>query len=399
METIKTIYKIGKGPSSSHTIGPDNAIRAYINKYDMDYCDVYLYGSLALTGKGHLTDFVIEEALKEKHIDHKIHFDFKKDESELGHPNTMEIVGRKAGESLESWTVYSVGGGNIVVNGKTNSDDDNDVYPHSKFNDITAYCNENNLTLIDYVNKYEKNIDDFLENILSLMLQSVRDGLSKEGDIHGDLNIRRRAKTLYENSKNDVDLKLSAYAHAVSEENATGGVIVTAPTCGACGIVPAVLYYYHYDLKYDNKRLVDALKIAGLFGTLVRENASISGAEAGCQAEVGTATSMASAAVLFLNLENPTLLQIESAAEIAMEHNLGLTCDPILGYVQIPCIQRNAVGAIKANICAKIAEFTSDMEVVDFDTITKVMYETGKDMNAGYRETSQLGLAKYFEVK
>ncbi|MFV0424910.1 MAG: L-serine ammonia-lyase, iron-sulfur-dependent, subunit beta, partial [Bacilli bacterium] len=194
-------------------------------------------------------------------------------------------------------------------------------------------------------------------------------------------------------------LKLSAYAYAVSEENATGGVIVTAPTCGACGVLPAVLYYYKNDLGFDNEKLINALKIAGIFGTLVRENASISGAEAGCQAEVGTATSMAAAAITYLNLESPTIIQLESAAEIAMEHNLGLTCDPILGYVQIPCIQRNAVGAIKANTAAKIAQFTSDMEVVDFDTITKVMYETGKDMNAGYRETSTLGLAKYFDVK
>lgn len=399
METIKTIYKLGKGPSSSHTIGPDNAIRSYINKFDMDYCDVYLYGSLALTGKGHLTDFVIEEALKEANINYELHWDFKTEESELGHPNTMKIVGKKDGVNLEEWIVFSVGGGNIVINGEKGSDGNTDVYKHSLFSEIAAYCEEKNITLVDYVNENEDGIDEFLQNILDLMIASVELGLSKEGKIHGDLNIYRRAKKLLDHANDDVDMKLSAYAYAVSEENATGGTIVTAPTCGACGVLPAVLYYYKKDLGYSDSELVDALKVAGLIGTLVRENASISGAEAGCQAEVGTATSMAAAAIILLDLKTPTLLQIESAAEIAMEHNLGLTCDPILGYVQIPCIQRNAVGAIKAKTSAKIAQFSSDMEVVDFDTIIKVMYETGKDMHAGYRETSTLGLAKYFKVK
>ncbi|MFV0424376.1 MAG: serine dehydratase beta chain, partial [Bacilli bacterium] len=244
METIKTIYKIGKGPSSSHTIGPDNAIRSYINKFDMDYCDVYLYGSLALTGKGHLTDYVIEEALKEAGVEYKIHFDFKTDEKELGHPNTMKIIGKKSGKELTPWTVFSVGGGNIVVNNKKESDEDSNVYPHSLFKDIAKFCEENNIDLLDYVNQYERDIDSFLNNILELMLDSVETGLSKEGAIHGDLNINRRAKKLFENAHEDVDLKLSAYAYAVSEENATGGVIVTAPTCGACGVLPAVLYYY-----------------------------------------------------------------------------------------------------------------------------------------------------------
>ncbi len=396
METIKTIYKIGKGPSSSHTIGPDIAIRKYLDTFDIDYCDVYLYGSLALTGEGHLTDYVIKVALDEKNIDHQIHFDYTKAIDQLDHPNTFKIVGKKNGCEVSSWVVNSVGGGNIVINNQHNTEADGDVYPHSTFNEISKYASDNKISLVDYVDKYEKNIDPFLDEILTTMVNAVENGLSSEGVIHGKLGLNKRAKKLFEQAKNDRDLLLSAYAYAVSEENATGGVIVTAPTCGACGVLPAVLYYYYKDQKLARNKIINALKIAGLFGTLVRKNASISGAEAGCQAEIGTATAMASAAIMYLELEDATLHQIESAAEIGLEHSLGLTCDPILGYVQIPCIQRNAVSAFKAISAAKIAMLTSDMEVVDFDTIVKVMYETGKDMLSGYRETSQLGLAKYF---
>ncbi|MFV0498452.1 MAG: L-serine ammonia-lyase, iron-sulfur-dependent, subunit alpha [Bacilli bacterium] len=397
MESIKTIYKIGKGPSSSHTIGPDIAIRKYLAEHDIDFCEVILYGSLALTGKGHLTDFVISDALNEFGVKHEIHFDFNTSEKDLKHPNTFKIKGYNTEKLVESWTVFSVGGGNIIINSNDNISNE-DVYPHSLFSTIRLYCEENGLSLVEYVNKYEKNIDEYLENILKHMLECVERGLNLEGVIHGELNIKRRAKTLFENSKDDIDLKLTAYAYAASEENATGGTIVTAPTCGACGILPAVLYYYKNDLGYDNKLLVDGLKVGGIIGSLIRENASISGAEAGCQAEIGSATSMAAAAIVFLNCKNSTLQQLESAAEIGMEHNLGLTCDPILGYVQIPCIQRNAIGAIKANTAAKVAQIASEMEIVDFDTIVKVMYETGKDINSGYRETSILGLAKYFKI-
>lgn len=396
METLRTIYKVGKGPSSSHTIGPDNAINQFLAEFDVDFCEVILYGSLAFTGKGHLTDYVIEEALKEKNIKHTIVFDFKTPDSKLGHPNTMKIIGTKSGKVIAEWIVYSVGGGNIVINENYDISDNLDVYPHSKFNDISKYCMENNLSLLEYIDKYDKDLDVFLDDILDTMVSSVKSGLSIDGKIHGDLGLSRRAKKLFENSNGDKDLLISSYAYAVSEENATGGTIVTAPTCGACGVVPAIIYYYLNDMKKDRKSIINALKIAGLFGTLVRENATISGAEAGCQAEIGTATSMASAAIVYLELENPTMLQIESAAEIGLEHNLGMTCDPILGYVQIPCIQRNAVCALKALSSAKISLLTSEMEVVDFDTIVKVMYETGKDMHSGYRETSQLGLAKYF---
>ncbi len=397
METIKTIYKIGKGPSSSHTIGPDNAIRKFIKEHDIDYCEVILYGSLALTGKGHLTDFVIENALNENNIKYDLHFNFKKSVEEVGHPNAMLIVGYKNEEEVASWLVHSVGGGNIVINNEVSMSSDLNVYPHSTFKEIQSYCEHNNLDLVAYVNKYDTDCEAYLETVLDVMLASVESGLAKEGTIHGELQIQRRAKKIFESANGDDYVLLSSYAYAVSEENATGGTIVTAPTCGACGIVPALLYYYHKDKQIERSKLIDALKVAGLFGTLVRENGSISGAEAGCQAEVGTATAMASAAAMYVEAANPTLLQLESAAEIGLEHSLGLTCDPILGYVQIPCIQRNAVSIVKAISAYKIALVSSDMEVVDFDTIVKVMYETGKDMNSGYRETSQLGLAKYFK--
>ncbi len=397
METIKTIYKIGKGPSSSHTIGPDNAIRKFISEFDIDFCEVILYGSLALTGKGHLTDFVIENALNEHNIKYDLQFNFKKSNEELGHPNSMLIVGYKEKSEVASWLVHSVGGGNIVINNEISTSSDLNVYPHSTFHEIQSYCKHNNLDLVEYIDKYDVGCEEYLNTVLDTMIASVENGLSKEGVIHGELQIQRRAKKIFESAIDDDYVLLSSYAYAVSEENATGGVIVTAPTCGACGIVPALLYYYFKNKNVDRKKLLNALKIAGLFGTLVRENGSISGAEAGCQAEVGTATAMASAAAMYVEAKNPTLLQIESAAEIGLEHSLGLTCDPILGYVQIPCIQRNAVSIVKAISAYKIALVSSDMEVVDFDTIVKVMYETGKDMNSGYRETSQLGLAKYFK--
>ncbi len=398
METIKTIYKIGRGPSSSHTIGPDVAIRKFIDSFEIDYCEVILYGSLALTGKGHLTDYVIENALKEFNIKYDLKFDLNVLESDLKHPNTMKIAGYKSEEKIDEWLVYSVGGGNIVINDDYVVDASLDVYPHTTFNEINAYCTENNLSLIEYINKYDRELDLYLENILSVMKTAVENGLKADGIIHGELGLSRRAKKIFASADGDTDLLLSAYAYAVSEENATGGEIVTAPTCGACGVLPSVIYYYYKNQGVADKELISALKIAGLFGTLIRHNASISGAEAGCQAEIGSATAMAAAASMYIENANASFLELESAAEIGLEHSLGLTCDPILGYVQIPCIQRNAVSAVKAMSAKKIAMISADMEVVDFDTIVKVMYETGKDMNAGYKETSKLGLAKYFKA-
>ncbi len=398
METIKTIYKIGRGPSSSHTIGPDVAIRKFIDSFEIDYCEVILYGSLALTGKGHLTDYVIENALKEFNIKYDLKFDLNVLESDLKHPNTMKIAGYKSEEKIDEWLVYSVGGGNIVINDDYVVDASLDVYPHTTFNEISAYCTENNLSLIEYINKYDGELDLYLENILSVMKTAVENGLKADGIIHGELGLSRRAKKIFVSADGDTDLLLSAYAYAVSEENATGGEIVTAPTCGACGVLPSVIYYYYKNQDMADKELISALKIAGLFGTLIRHNASISGAEAGCQAEIGSATAMAAAASMYIENADASFLELESAAEIGLEHSLGLTCDPILGYVQIPCIQRNAVSAVKAMSAKKIAMISADMEVVDFDTIVKVMYETGKDMNAGYKETSKLGLAKYFKA-
>lgn len=395
METIKTIFKIGLGPSSSHTMGPDKAIRLFIEQYNFDFCQVTLFGSLALTGKGHLTDVAISNALEEHKIMHNITFDYERKRS---HPNTFKIVGYLNEEEVANWTVRSIGGGNISIDGFDLNDTTTYPYEQECLNDIISFCKDKNIGLIEYVNMFEST-DQYLNEVLDVMFESVERGLNATGMLHGELSYVKRANKLFSLARDDRELLFSAFAYAVSEENACGHKIVTAPTCGACGIIPSILYYYSHYLNYERTILIDALKIAGLIGTLIRHNASISGAEAGCQAEVGSATSMAAAMVAYLDDSNATLLQIESAAEIGLEHSLGLTCDPILGYVQMPCIQRNAVGASRAITCAKIALASSEMEVVDFDTICKVMYETGKDMAEGYKETSISGLAKYFKTK
>ncbi len=404
MESIKTIFKIGSGPSSSHTMGPELAVKEFKKLFDVDQYEVELYGSLALTGKGHLTDYIIKETFKP--IEGKVIFDLKKDD--LVHPNQMKIKGYKKGELIAEYEIASVGGGNIVqlIDGQMSSvkeDDSLDVYEHSKLSDIIDYCENNNISLIQYILDREgEDLKDYLQEIYDVMKDAINRGINTKGIIPGKLNLIRRASNLYESYKDDPkekEILLSSYAYAVNEENASGGKIVTAPTCGACGVLPSLLKYYQDNHNIEEEKIIEALMIAGLIGTITRENATISGAEGGCQAEVGTATAMGAAAIMYLMDNNAPLRKINAAAEIGLGHQLGLTCDPVLGYVQIPCIQRNPMGANKALVAAKLADKTLDEELVDFDSIVEVMYQTGKDLKSEYRETSTGGIAKFYKGK
>jgi len=397
MKSLRELYKIGNGPSSSHTMGPKKAVRLFEKKHpELDEIKVYLYGSLALTGKGHLTDAVIKNTIKSCKVD--VIFDLEM-ECDV-HPNTFDIEGYKNGQIVDKWRVYSIGGGSIKIEGEDGKDS-KDVYNLKYYKDIKKYCEEKNISLYQYVlENEEEDFLEFLKRAWGVMKNSVETGLVTEGIIPGKLNLDRRSKLIYENliENETPDMRrtriLSSYAYAVTENNASGEEIVTAPTCGACGVVPAVLYYSYKDEKFSEEKILEALAVAGIIGNIVKENASISGAECGCQAEVGTACSMAAAARMYLI--GGTLEQIENAAEIAMEHHLGLTCDPIYGYVQIPCIERNAVAAMRAVDAANLSKIIPSNRKISFDVVVETMYETGKDLKEHYRETSEGGLAKKY---
>ena len=397
MQSLKELYKIGNGPSSSHTMGPKRAVEWFKNQNPTaDKFDVYLYGSLAFTGKGHLTDKIIEKTLYP--TENNIIFDT--DFVCTRHPNTMDIVAYKNNEEIARNRIYSVGGGTIEVEGIDSAIVPN-IYTLTKFEDIEKYCLENNKGLHEYVYETEKpDFKEFLKEVWEVMKNSIQLGLKEDGLIPGKLQVQRRSKKIYENNETEKDLSLkrtrllTSYAYAVSENNASGEIIVTSPTCGASGVLPAVLYYLYTENKVSEEKIIDALAVAGLIGNIVKTNASISGAECGCQAEIGTACSMAAAAAAFLMDLN--FSQIENAAEIAMEHHLGLTCDPIYGYVQIPCIERNAVGALRAVDAANMASFIKHETHISFDLVVETMYETGKDLKSHYRETSEGGLAKKY---
>lgn len=395
MESLKELFKIGNGPSSSHTIGPKNAAIYVNNTYpSADYIKVYLYGSLAFTGKGHLTDKVISDTLKVKS---DIVFDYLTFKS---HPNTMVFEAYKYNVLLGSTTVYSIGGGKIQIEGQPPLAKE-DIYPHSTLHEIIDYCNEEKISLADYVYRNDvKDIKEYLSSIYDQMISSVENGLNTTGVLPGKLRIERKAYNLFhkelEESKEDKELRLLyAYAYAVSEENASGGLIVTAPTCGSAGVVPSVLMYLKEIEGFKKEELIDALAVSGLIGNIVKKNGSISGAEAGCQAEVGVACSMA--ATMYAYSHKADIYTVGQSAEIALEHHLGLTCDPILGYVQIPCIERNAVAAIRAIDAYKLARLLdNNKNRISFDLIIKTMLETGKDLQSNYRETSLGGLAKLY---
>jgi len=393
MKSIKEIYKIGHGPSSSHTLGPKLAAEYVDNKYkDSDYIEVTLYGSLSLTGRGHLTDYIIYETLKDKC---KVIFDNSFD---IEHPNTLKFKVYKNNVLIGEETVYSIGGGFIKIKGEK-EEESLDLYKETTFDEIKKTIKEKNISLSDYIYSIEdSSFKEYLDLVYNTMLNSIENGISKEGYLPGSLKVKRKAYDLYsqkrvfESPQVRETRLLASYAYAVSEENASGGLIVTAPTCGASGVVPAVLKHLKdNNIPYEN--MINGLAVAGLVGNLIKENASISGAECGCQAEVGSACSMAAA--LYCYATEATIEQLEVAMEMAMEHNLGLTCDPVEGYVQIPCIERNAVAALRAVDVAVIASTLINHEAkVSFDAVTKTMYETGKSLNSDYRETSIGGLAK-----
>ncbi|MBE6635041.1 MAG: serine dehydratase [Ruminococcaceae bacterium] len=401
METIRTLYKIGKGPSSSHTMGPERAcIIAKERNPDADKFRVTLYGSLALTGKGHGTDRIVTETLSP--VPCEIIFD---DHTPTPiHPNTMDIIPVKDGKDGRMLRAYSIGGGAIEIEGEERAAICRDVYPHSTFTDIAAYCKAKNIRLFEYVIENEgEDIYDYIDEVWDAMKNSIHEGLSTTGTLPGGLNTQRKARVLFE--KNHIDESaqtrenrlVSAYAFAVSEQNAGGGRIVTAPTCGSCGVLPSVLKYMQEHRGFSDRQIFNALITAALIGNIIRTNASISGAECGCQAEIGSACAMAAAALG--ELFGMGLGQIEYAAEVALEHHLGLTCDPICGLVQIPCIERNAVAAMRAINALSLANFLSDSRKITFDLIVKTMYNTGCDLPLGYRETSVGGLAKYYPVE
>ncbi len=396
MKSIKDIYKIGKGPSSSHTMGPAKAMAIYSEENPCaDSYEVILYGSLALTGKGHGTDKAIE-SVSGKPV--KIVFDTET--AGLPHENTMDIFSLIDGKRVSFMRVMSVGGGDIKIDGREDSAAEN-VYPESTFAEIAELCKREGIRLSEYVVMREgEKIYDFLYGVWETMKNAIHDGLTTSGILPGGLDVERKAQYLYNQRHIDEspvtreNRIVCSYAYAVSEQNADNGTIVTAPTCGACAVVPSVLKYMQEKHGFSDKDILRALAVGGLVGTLVKTNASISGAECGCQAEIGTACSMASAALG--ELFEMGIDQIEYAAEIAMEHHLGLTCDPICGLVQIPCIERNAVAAMRAINAMSLANFLSGSRKISLDLVIKTMYETGKDLSHLYRETSAGGLAKLY---
>ena len=399
MQSLKTLYKVGIGPSSSHTMGPQYAAE-YINaKFpDAAKVKVILYGSLALTGEGHGTQIALAETLKAPN-----EIIFNTEETDLPHPNTLDfVIYDNNGNETASVRAMSIGGGEIRIEGEP-SVCNPEIYPQKNFEEIKDYCLMHHLRLSDYVAKFEgEEIFVFLKSIWERMKLTVREGLSKEGILPGGLEVERKAKYLYaqrhmdETPETRENRLVCAYAFAASEQNAGGGMITTAPTCGASGVLPAVLYYMQEKKGFTDFEIAKALAAGGIVGNVVKQNASISGAEAGCQAEIGTACSMAAAALAELHFMD--LDQIEYAAENAMEHYLGLTCDPVCGLVQIPCIERNAVAAMRAINALSLANFLTATRKVKFDTVVDTMYQTGKDLQHKYRETSEGGLAVNYEA-
>ena len=400
MESIRELYKSGRGPSSSHTMGPFKAAVQFRREHpDADEYKVILYGSLALTGKGHMTDAVICEAFAPKHCE----VVFDKVSPTPVHPNTAELFAYRGGEQIGQCRVFSVGGGSILFEGQGPLETKS-IYPHSTFADIAEYCIQHNMRLPEYVEMVEgSGIWQYLSDMWLIMKQCIDRGLRTTGELGGGLHIMRKAHYLYnqrhidESAQTRENRLVCAYAFAVGEENASGGEIVTAPTCGACGVVPSVLKYMQEQKGFSDEQIVRALATGGLIGNIIKTNASISGAECGCQAEIGSACSMAAAALA--ELFGMGIEQIEYAAEVAMEHHLGLTCDPIDGLVQIPCIERNAVAAMRAINALSLANFLTAMSKISFDTVVKTMYETGIHLRSQYRETSEGGLAKHYVKK
>jgi len=402
MQSLHELYRIGIGPSSSHTMGPRFAAQHFLGKNpDAASYEADLFGSLAATGKGHLTDKAIREVFSEKGKD--IDIAWFPDQFKPFHPNALTIMAYGLNkEVLASQTYYSVGGGRVIIEGDTENQPP-EVYPkeYSHMKQILAYCNEEGLQLWEFAVKYEgQEILAFMDTVWTVMEKAIENGLNAEGVLPGGLKLPRKAMQYYEKARDfngpfgNTALALS-YALAVSEENAGGGTIVTAPTCGSCGVLPAVLHYLSEQYKFPKIRILRALLTAGIIGDVVKTNGSISGAEVGCQGEVGVACAMAAGASA--QLLGGTIYQVEYAAEMGLEHHLGLTCDPMLGLVQIPCIERNAMAAMRALDNSTYALLGDGRHRVSFDNIIDVMMETGQALPSLYRETSRGGLAKVAE--
>lgn len=399
MKSIREIYNIGYGPSSSHTMGPSRAAAFFSHKHQhVSKIRVTLYGSLALTGKGHGTDLAILKAVDSPEI---IEIVWQPNITLPKHPNGMLFEAFELDRIIDSWTVYSIGGGALWD--EIGTFDGGEVYPSTTMTEVMKWCVEEGCTFVDYVEKYEgKEIFDYLNLVWNQMQETVEQGLVTEGVLPGALKLARKAssyniKAMQSAGSSSAMGLMFAAALAVSEENAGGGKVVTAPTCGASGVLPAVMYFMKHDQKMADYRIIRGLATAGLIGNIVKSNGSISGAEVGCQGEIGTACAMAAGAAA--QIWGGTPRQIEYAAEIGFEHNLGLTCDPVLGYVQIPCIERNAFSAQKAREAALYALFSDGRHMVSFDDVVKTMMETGRDMQVKYRETSLGGLATVLKEK
>lgn len=394
MDSVKSIYKIGMGPSSSHTMGPGYASEIFKSRHpEATKIKVTLYGSLAATGKGHMTDKAIAKALEPLPVE----VEWRADIVPSFHTNGMLFEsfasdGTKSGE----WTVYSIGGGYLSEGGE-NTLETRQYYRRSSMDEIGQFVQKEGLSFWEYV-EYHEDADfwDYLAKVWEAMQRSIKDGLADDSRLPGCLRLRSKAKQYYNRASSMKDSLRSralvcSYALAVSEQNARGGIVVTAPTCGSCGVVPAVLYHMKVSHGFSDREILKALATAGLFGNVIKANASLSGAEVGCQGEIGSACVMAAAAVN--QLYGGTIQQIEYAAEMAMEHNLGLTCDPICGLVQIPCIERNPIAALRA-LDVSLYSFISDgRHMISFDKVIDTMKRTGKDLPSLYKETANGGLA------
>lgn len=398
MQSIKEVFYIGYGPSSSHTIGPFNAAKYILKKYNnIKDIKVTLFGSLASTGKGHLTDYVLNLALKD--IPHTISFNSRKI---VRHPNTMLFEISLSDGTKKKEVVTSIGGGVIKINGKLENTDHN-LYPHQTLSEILSYCSDYGYSLDEYVLYHEgEEILVYFDKIYETIKATVDRGIKTDGELPGDLHVKRKAKTMYENmlkehKENDISTNVAIASFAASEENAAGGLIVVAPTCGSAGVIPGVVKYLEMkNVPYEDIR--KGFLVAGLIGLIAKNNASISGAEAGCQAEIGVACAMGAA--MIATAFNYEYKKIAQSAEVALEHSLGLTCDPVGGYVQIPCIERCAIFALKAVNAANIVSILpKDANKISFDESLLTMYLTGKDLHVGYRETAKKGLSKVIKKR
>ena len=399
MKSIRDIYKIGKGPSSSHTMGPERAARLFRSEHpEAEAFRVILYGSLSKTGVGHGTDRVLRQVLSPLPTE----IIFSDEVLPDSHPNTLDFIALRGGEESGFLRVESVGGGDIRIPGRKEKEEVEEVYIEHSFAEIADFCKWRYIqTLSDYVELNEgPEIWDFLMDVWQVMKNAIDEGLRASGTLPGGLGVQRKAKYLYEQTPEHYEPSLrefqliAAYAYAVAEQNADNGTIVTAPTCGACGVLPAVLKYAQETKHFTDEEICRGLAAAGIIGNLTKSNASISGAECGCQAEIGTACSMAAAALAELYRQN--LDQVEYAAEVAMEHHLGLTCDPVCGLVQIPCIERNAVAAVRAMNACNLSYFLTGSRNISYDMVCRAMRETGINLDHRFRETSEGGLAKLY---